>query len=255
MATFTERLVPFETCFNFRDLGGYETADGRMVRWKTLYRADTLHRLDGAEADALHRLGLRSIIDLRSRHELEDHGRFRHVRGPDLTVHHLPMIDEVGGPNRTMPERPPGEPPRSLGEAYISMLDRGRGAIGRAVTLLARPGALPAVFHCTAGKDRTGVLAAIVLAAVGVRDDDIVHDYMLTTESRDARDAYLRVHEPEYYAFLANLPESIRDMHVDAMPTLLGWVRAEYGSVSGFLLGNGVDEGSLAHLEDALLDG
>ena len=78
MTTFAERLVRFDTCFNFRDLGGYETDDGRRVRWRTLYRADTLHRLDGEDIDLLLDLGLRSIIDLRSQHERDDHGRFRH---------------------------------------------------------------------------------------------------------------------------------------------------------------------------------
>ena len=134
------------------------------------------------------------------------------------------------------------------------MADEGRRAIGSAVALLAEPGALPAVFHCTAGKDRTGILAAIVLSAIGVRDEDIVHDYMLTGESRGPRSAYLRVHEPDYYAFLANLPATVRDMHSDAIPTLLAWICAEHGSVWQFLLGNGVDEGTLVALKASLLE-
>ena len=120
-----------------------------------------------------------------------------------------------------------------MGEGYISMADEGRRAIGNAVALLAGPAALPAVFHCTAGKDRTGILAAILLSAIGVRDEDIVDDYMLTGESRAARSAYLRVHEPDYYAFLANLPAAVREMHRDAIPTLLAWMRARHGSVVG----------------------
>ena len=252
MATFAERLIRFDTCFNFRDLGGYETDDGRRVRWKTLYRADTLHRLDGPDLDVFLELGLRSIVDLRSRHELDDHGRFRHDGA--LVVHHMPMIDVVGGPNRPI-QPAPDAPLRSVGEGYISMADEGRLAIGAAVTLLAEPGALPAVFHCTAGKDRTGILAAIVLSAMGVRDEDIVDDYMLTGESRAARNAYLRVHEPDYYAFLANLPATVREMHGDAIPTLLAWIRAEHGSVLAYLVASGVDEDTVDALRANLLDG
>jgi protein-tyrosine phosphatase len=248
--TFAERLVRFDTCFNFRDLGGYETDDGRRVRWKTLYRADTLHRLDGPEVDLLLDLGLRSIIDLRSQHELDDHGRFRHDGA--IAVHHLPMIDVVGGPKRPV-EAAPDAPARSVGEGYVSMADEGRRAIGSAVALLARPDALPAVFHCTAGKDRTGILAAIVLSAVGVRDEDIVADYMLTGEARAARNAYLQLNEPDYYAFLTNLPAAVREMHADAVPTLLAWMRDRHGSATGFLLANGVDEDSLAALKANLL--
>jgi protein-tyrosine phosphatase len=251
VTTFAERLIRFDTCFNFRDLGGYETDDGRRVRWKTLYRADTLHRLDGADLHLFLDLGLRSIIDLRSQHELDDHGRFRHDGA--LAVHHVPMIDVVGGPKRLV-EATADASPRSVGEGYISMADEGRRAIGNVVALLARPDALPGVFHCTAGKDRTGILAAIVLSAIGVRDADIVDDYMLTAESRPARNAYLRVNEPEYYAFLASLPATVREMHADAIPTLLAWMRARHGSASGFLLANGVEEGSLAALKANLLE-
>jgi protein-tyrosine phosphatase len=248
--TFAERLIRFDACFNFRDLGGYRTEDGTQVRWKTLYRADTLHRLDGADLDLFLELGLRSVIDLRSQHELDDHGRLRHEG--EIAVHHIPMIDVVGGPTRPV-ERAPDAPRRPIGEGYVAMADEGRRAIADAIALLAAPGALPAVFHCTAGKDRTGILAAMVLSAIGVRDEDIVDDYMLTGESRAARNAYLRINEPDYYAFLASLPASVREMHTEAIPTLLAWIRSRHGSAAGFLIDNGVGADSLAALEAGLL--
>jgi protein-tyrosine phosphatase len=251
VATFAERLVCFDTCFNFRDLGGYETADGGRVRWRTLYRADTLHRLDGEDLDLFLDLGLRTVVDLRSQLELDDHGRIRHDGTP--VVHHVPMVDVVGGPKRVV-ERAPGAEPQSVGEGYVAMVDEGRWAIGQAVSLLAEPGALPAVFHCTAGKDRTGILAAILLSALGVRDEDIVDDYMMTGESRAARNAYLQAHEPDYYALLARLPAAVREMQADAIPTLLAWMRAGFGSVTEYLLASGVDERRLAALRTGLVD-
>jgi protein-tyrosine phosphatase len=251
VATFAERRVCFDTCFNFRDLGGYETADGGRVRWRTLYRADTLHRLDGEDLDLFLDLGLRTVVDLRSQLELDDHGRIRHDGTP--VVHHVPMVDVVGGPKRVV-ERAPGAEPQSVGEGYVAMVDEGRWAIGQAVSLLAEPGALPAVFHCTAGKDRTGILAAILLSALGVRDEDIVDDYMMTGESRAARNAYLQAHEPDYYALLASLPAAVREMQADAIPTLLAWMRAGFGSVTEYLLASGVDERRLAALRTGLVD-
>ncbi|HKA84694.1 MAG TPA: tyrosine-protein phosphatase [Acidimicrobiales bacterium] len=250
MTTFAERLVRFDTCFNFRDLGGYETADGGRVRWRMLYRADTLHRLDGDDLNLFLDLGLRSVVDLRSQNELDDHGRIRHDGAP--IVHHVPVIDVVGGPKRVI-ERAPDET-WSVGEGYVAMADEGRRAIGEAVSLLAHPGALPAVFHCTAGKDRTGILAAIILSALGVRDEDIVDDYMMTDQSRAARNAYLQVHEPDYYAFLTNLPDSVREMQADAMPTLLAWMRGRYGSATAYLLASGVDERRLTALKADLVE-
>jgi hypothetical protein len=252
VTSFAERLVRFDTCFNFRDLGGYRTADGSRVRWKTLFRADTVHRLNGADLEAFQGLRLRTVIDLRSQHELDDHGRLTAV-GDTLVIHHLPMLDEVGGPRRPPPE--PEEVARlTAGDAYISMADRGQRAIGTAVTLLARSDRLPAVFHCTAGKDRTGILAAIVLGALGVGDDDIVRDYMLTAESRAARDAFLEIHDPDYLAFVQSLPAAIREMDAQAIPTMLGWIRAEHGSIAAFLLASGVEETDLAALRANLLE-
>jgi protein-tyrosine phosphatase len=251
VTTFAERLVRFDACFNFRDLGGYETADGGRVRWRTLYRADTLHRLDGQDLDLFLDLGLRTVVDLRSQGELDDHGRIRHDGVP--VVHHVPMIDVVAGPRRVV-ERAPGAAIQSVGEGYVAMADEGRWAIGQVVALLAEPGALPAVFHCTAGKDRTGILAAILLSALGVPDEDIVDDYMMTGQSRAARNAYLQVHEPDYYALLANLPNAVREMQADAVPTLLAWMRARFGSVSGYLRAAGVDRRRLAALRAGLLD-
>jgi protein-tyrosine phosphatase len=253
VTAFADRAVPFDTCFNFRDLGGYPTQDGAQVRWKTLFRADTLHRLDGADLDAFHDLGLCTVIDLRSGHEVDDHGQLRPAVDT-LVVHHLPMLDEVGGPNRPAPALSPAETATlTAGNAYISMADRGRHAIGRAVTLLARPERLPAVFHCTAGKDRTGILAAVVLGALGVGDDDIVVDYMLTDETRAARDAFLQIHDPDYYAFLQRLPVGFREMDADAIPTMLAWIRSEHGTVTEYLRTGGVDEPTLTALRANLL--
>ena len=140
-----------------------------------------------------------------------------------------PWSTSWAGPTRLVEAAP--DTPQSVGEGYVSMADEGGRAIGGAVALLARPDALPAVFHCTAGKDRTGILAAIVLSAVGVRDEDIVANYMLTGESRAARNAYLQLNEPDYYAFLASLPAPLprdaRRCHshaagLDAGPARLG---------------------------------
>jgi protein-tyrosine phosphatase len=134
------------------------------------------------------------------------------------------------------------------------MADTGRRAIAEAITLLAQPDAMPAVFHCTAGKDRTGILAAFVMGHLGVSDDDIVDDYMLTLESRPERNAYLQVHEPEYYEFLLNLPEPFRDMTPEAITTLLAWIRREHGTVTEYLLACGVTPDTLDGLEANLLE-
>jgi protein-tyrosine phosphatase len=252
MSAFADRAVPFATCFNFRDMGGWRTTDGGELRWHSLYRADTLHRLDGEEVVLLASLGLRTIVDLRSANELELHGRFRHA-GDDVSLHHIPLVDEAGPSANPPASAAQPDSPRSLGDAYTAMATRGQESIARAIGALCEPGALPAVFHCTAGKDRTGILAAILLAAVGVRDDEILEDYALTAESREARYAWLAAHDPEYLAFLQTLPPEALEVRSEAIQVMLDHLRADHGSVVEYLTGGGLPVAALDHLASALV--
>ena len=247
-AAFTERAVQLTTCFNVRDMGGWRTEDGRTVRWGRLYRGDTLHRLDVDEFEVLAGLGLRTVVDLRSDQELEEHGRFRHG-SETLRHHHMPFIDEVG-PSASRPV----EAPRSLADGYVGMAIGARTAIARAVGVIAAPGALPAVFHCTAGKDRTGILAAVILSAIGVVDDDVVADYELTAETREARQEWLAVHDPAYLAYLETLPPEALEVRGDAVQAVLDRLRSDYGSIASYLAGGGLDLEALDSLAAALLE-
>lgn len=162
-------LVSLEGCVNFRDLGGWRTADGRRVRSGRLFRSDALHRVTPGDLARLRgELDVRTLIDLRSSHEVAKEGRGPLCEGP-VAYHHLPFFDT--------PERDPARqlPEGGLAAIYLAMLRFARAPISRALeTLAASPGA--AVFHCAAGKDRTGVLSAVVLGSLGVLDEDIVED-------------------------------------------------------------------------------
>jgi protein-tyrosine phosphatase len=244
--------VLLETCQNFRDLGGYPTSTGRTVAWGRLYRSDTLHRLNAADLAAIVDLGVRSVIDLRARGELEKHGRIE-VADHAIAYHHLPMLDEVAGDDG--PSRPlPVQPVSDLGEAYVRMLGEGTTAIARAVRLLAQPDGLPAVFHCMAGKDRTGILAAVILGALDVPDDEIVADYVLTAEVKEARTVYLRVHDPDYLVHLESLPSYALETKAESMEAFLAHVRHRHGSMRGFLAEIGVDGPTVDRLAGALLN-
>jgi protein tyrosine/serine phosphatase len=245
-----ERRVLMETCQNFRDLGGYPTEDGRRVRWGVLYRADTLHRLNGADLQCLVDRDVQSIIDLRSSTEVSEHGRVQ-LGERAITYHHLPMIDET---QRAAAEAEPREMPTTAGEAYVLMKNAGGAAIAQAIRLLAAPGGLPAVFHCMAGKDRTGILAGVVLSAVGVSDEDVIADYLLTADTRAERDAYLAEHDPDYLVFLDSLPPGIRDVVPESMQTFLDVVRQDHGSMHGFLTDVGVTQDVVEQLKSTLLE-
>ena len=101
--------MQFEACFNFRDLGGYETVDGAHVKWGTVYRSGSLHRLTGTDLARAMELGIATVIDLRSGAELASEGVFG--AAADVTFHHLPLEESIPAepPPRDLPEPPPGE--------------------------------------------------------------------------------------------------------------------------------------------------
>ena len=136
---------------NFRDLGGYVVASGDAVtRWRTLFRADGLGELTVGDFTVLRDLGIRTVIDLRAAYELE-RGQFDVASHP-VSYHHIPFIESIPDPEEF------DRRPDLLEAQYLEMLDNAGTEIRSALEVLAGPDALPAVFHCTAGKDRTGLL-------------------------------------------------------------------------------------------------
>ncbi|MGI8491332.1 MAG: tyrosine-protein phosphatase [Acidimicrobiales bacterium] len=213
-----ERHIDLEGCFNFRDLGGYVGAGGRTVSWQRLFRSDGLHRLTPVDLERLADLGLRTVIDLRTPDEVERRGRIEWPAG-DLAYHHLPMID-VLPPSEEMPS---WISPDFVAAQYRQMLQRGEPSIRQALLLLADPAKQPAVVHCMAGKDRTGILSALVLGLLGVSDDDIVADYTLSSAAMVKLLAWMREANPE----LAN----------DIDQASAAVIAAEPAAMAGFLAG------------------
>jgi protein-tyrosine phosphatase len=250
--TLADRRIALEACFNFRDLGGHRTVEGRRVRPGVLFRADTLHRLTPDDLDVLRGLRLRTVIDLRTRDELDRHGRVG-LADDEVTHLHVPMIDEVRTPEPMADEDAPS--PESRGELYLRMLERGGPAVAQAVRVLAGPGALPAVFHCTAGKDRTGVLAALVLGQLGVPDGAIAEDYALTEQAVHETRVWIETNDPDAAATYASYPRWIWEARAETMLAFLALVRAEHGSIPALLTGLGVPVVTLDALAGALLDG
>ncbi len=189
MAETVERMIALEGAVNFRDLGGYAASAGTRTRWRTLFRADGLGELTEADLSVLDTLGIRTVIDLRSGTELE-RGRFD-VDAHPVAFHHFPFIDEL--PDAQEFDRRPG----LLGSQYLEMVRDAGGQILASLEVLATPDALPAVFHCTAGKDRTGVLSAIVLSLLGVDEPTVVADYALSGAAMQRLRAKLLVKYPE----------------------------------------------------------
>ena len=241
------RLIDLEGCLNFRDLGGYPTGDGRTIRWRRLFRSDGLHHLTAADVRRLREeLCLGHVIDLRSTSELEAEGR-----GPleqeAVRFHHLPLFD---GAIRATAEATASV--ATLADRYFLLAEFAREAIARIVTVLAEADE-PAVYHCAAGKDRTGVISAVVLGLLGVRDEIIVADYAASRQNLDAIVARLMASEG-YQTMLAALPSDTMHAEPETMITLLARVRERYGSIRDYVRAAGVADATLERLAASLLE-
>ena len=243
----TDRLVPLEGAFNFRDLGGYAGAGGRATRWGRLFRSDTLHELTPGDVDALRAMGLATIIDLRTSRELVQTGRGPLEPEPIL-YRHLAVVREGEGDAVVAPA-PPGD---DLAERYLWYLDVGRQALVDALTLLGDPASFPLVFHCAAGKDRTGVLAALVLEILGVERETIVADYVITAERMELIMGRYRA-DPALAARLAKVPASRFSVQADTMERFLDALYGRFGGARAWAVSAGVPEASLDRMEDLLL--
>jgi protein-tyrosine phosphatase len=243
-----QRRIELEGCVNFRDLGGYPTKTGRALRWRTLFRSDALHALSPRDVAQLRdELRLSDIVDLRSSFELDAEGRGPLADEP-IDFHHAPLFD---GDTRSA-ERAAAEKLVTLADRYVGMLDFAREPIARVIEVLAhaRGGA---VYHCAAGKDRTGVISAVLLGAVGVPDDLIVADYALSAENIEAIVERV-MGMTGYRDVLEELPPDTLHARPETMEAVLSAVRERYGDMADYLRGAGVSSGTLDRLREKCLD-
>lgn len=246
------RVIRLDAVHNFRDLGGYPTTDGHTTRWRRLFRADGLYRLTAADVAVVRELGVRTVIDLRTDEELDLRGRYP-LDQHDVQYHHLPVQDVVWTqmPDVQITDRDPAE---FLEWAYLLMLAEGADRFVNALVRLCEPGVLPAVFHCAAGKDRTGVLAMLLLGALRVPDDYIVADYALTAGGMERLREWSRRDSPELYERLSDMPAAFSSAVPAAMHEVITAINERHGSIREYVVGIGVPTAALDALAAELLE-
>lgn len=244
-----DRLLPLVGAYNFRDLGGYPTADGRHTRWGRLFRSDTLDELTEDDVRTLRDLGLASVVDLRTASEVERAGR-RVLADEPIHYVHLSVIQEEGGEERAAPRLGINR----VAERYLWYLDVGAEALVAAFELMADPDRYPMVFHCYAGKDRTGVLAALVLSCLGVDETAIVEDYVLTETRMELIKGRIR-RDPRFGERFDTIPASALSVAAESMEEFLDGLAVRYGGAREWALQAGVRPEDLDVLEAELLEG
>jgi protein-tyrosine phosphatase len=182
-----ERLLPLQGGRNFRDLGGYRTADGHHVRWEMLYRSGSMHGLTESDYASLEQRGIRVVCDFRdTRERAGEPVNWPKPAAPNVLSEDY-SLDMKGFLPAGNPKTWTAEQARSaMAASYPRLLDQFRGQYRRMfVELLA--GHAPLAFNCSAGKDRTGVAAALLLTALGVPRETVIGDYLLTNIYLDGR--------------------------------------------------------------------
>ncbi len=257
--TVAERFIPLKGAVNFRDVGGYRTADGHHVRWGRVYRSEGLSKLT-AEDDAylIDVLNLHQVCDLRGASEIK--------AAPDrlpepgrLETINLPIDSGSAGMRQMMPALVKGDIPgvdAALTQAYIDMVDtHGADVFGLYLARLADAKHLPSVVHCTAGKDRTGIATALLLSLLGVPRNTVIAEYSLTNLSFDALSAELKSNNS--LAAFGLTPEKLAPVMIANpawMEHTLDHIDQKYGSVEGYLkTAAHLDEETLARIRANLL--
>ena len=258
---YRQRHIPLQGAENFRDLGGYATRDGRTVRYGLLFRSDDLSELTDDDLETLAHLRLRTIFNLRSPREGGDRPYRLPEEAPPRVVH-LPVDVEPLFPGllRRLILRGdvgPFEFSRRHLEANVAYVLDFREQFGFLLRALAEPGTLPALVHCTRGKDRTGFAAALILLALGVPRQTVLEDYLLTnryTAASQRRTVLLvrlaslfRVGEEEIRPLVEARPEYLE--------AALDTIDEHYGSVENYLReGLGLTSTRLERLRAATLE-
>jgi protein tyrosine/serine phosphatase len=241
------RRLELERAWNFRDLGGYQGRDGRVVRWRRLFRADGLDRLTEADLRQIETLGLRTVIDLRTGDEVA-RGRLAPTAG-EPAWHHLPMLDVLPAQE----EYEAWARAAYVADQYLAMTASAADSVAAFLHLACNPDAYPLVFHCFAGKDRTGILTALVLGLLGVPDADIVEDYALSRAAMVQLLAWLRTEAGEQADELESRSAAIVAAEPETMAAFLRGFRATYGSFDAYAVSLGHPHAA-ALLAEALLE-
>ncbi|KAB1087202.1 tyrosine-protein phosphatase [Neorhizobium galegae] len=241
-----ERLITLEGAHNVRDLGGYQTSNCGLTRWRSILRGDALHRLSEADIETLLNNGLGTVIDLRNAHEIaaEANPFTGHAR---VRYHNTPLFSALA-PVEMMANAVASF---DMGDRYCQAIDNCQPAIAKVLKTIADAPDGAVLFHCSAGKDRTGVISALLLANADVDEATIVEDYALTATISGPLIARLRDR-----ALDRGTPAALVDIVLASEPRsmrqALDHIRYRHGGVGAYLSLLGLDETEREKLRNRL---
>ncbi|WP_406828250.1 tyrosine-protein phosphatase [Microbulbifer sp. ARAS458-1] len=242
------RVLPLEGGRNFRDLGGYKTADGKTVKWGKLYRSGVLTNLTEGDYEFLSNRDIATVVDFRSSEERSSEPTHWQAGEIDhMTWDYQMMADWEAEFGKVLRK------PDFTRQDLVALMDKGYVGLVRQQTphykamfqkLIESDDAL--LFHCSAGKDRTGIGAALILTALGVDRATIEQDYLLTNEViKNSKHDIMQLPEDasekqrQMYAFFAQLPPEVRNVlagvEVSWLESAFAEMERQHGSVEGYI--------------------
>lgn len=225
-----QRRKPFAYVSNLRDLGGYTTENGNITKYERVFRSSAIYKLTSAEEKYLDDIGIKAVIDLRMPEEIERHPS-AFINSKKIKYFNFPLSNAWSLIEDEVPN------------IYFNMIKSYKSMANIMKTIANTDGGV--IFHCTAGKDRTGIVACLMLLIAGVQEEDILADYMVT------------------YAYIY---KGIRIMHDENpdLPAFIGTIKVEhleqtierlndvYGNVEGYLVEIGLTSEEIKKLKNKL---
>ena len=244
------RELTWDGCLNVRDLGGHPTEDGGETSFGSIIRADSVRNLTASGWEALVEYGVRTVVDLRGDHEREDDP----PADLPVDVRHVPFMEAdeqewevIADELERLDDLPVADATR---EAYVIFLERFKRNVAAAMRAVAEAPEGAVVVHCVGGKDRTGLLTALLLHVAGVPTQEIASDYALSEERlRPRHDAWLEAAETE--AERRRL-ERITQTPPEVIDGVFDELERRYGSVEAYLRDAGVSEDDLTRARTRL---
>ena len=236
-----------QTMYNVRDLGGLTTKDGRITKCGRFLRADAPTQLNLNDLQLLLDFPVRTVIDLRSQNEIVElpHG-LRDL--PEVDYINIPLLgDDLGAGIAAVQMYEAGRDMVGLADLYIHMLENSRESLGQVFVQMAAARSGACLFHCAHGKDRTGLISALLHLLAGVSDADIVANYQVS-------EMYLK---PLYDTFMHTIPAEVRhyfNTHPQNMELTLRYFHQHFESAEAYLATCGVSSAEIAELKDRLLN-
>jgi len=249
------RHFALEGAANFRDIGGYGTADGRRVAWRRFFRSDSLAEITENDLESITKLGVRTVYDLRNKDERRKapdrlpSGLALRVSGQNSLPEKIAHLSERIRRNITVGGFTSHQAEVLIRDRYKLFPTEELGEYCRLVKVLLQQDVFPIVVHCASGKDRTGFAVALTLMALGVSRATILEDYLLSNHYRRSLASVLPPNvTPEIFAVLTGV-------HPSFMLAAFESIDIEWGSDAAFLAeGLGIGVAEMRHLREVLLE-